>query len=157
MPTQKRVRQEANLECGPGTDATQHLCFMLGKVVRRVVNLYHQPLAAYGMTPSQLFVFSALWMEDGINFSDLANKVAIDVSTLTGIIDRMEKRGLVERKPDQKDRRAVRLFLTEKAKETGPAVLKLARDLDSVVRRPFSQEELDVFEHVMKKLGENEG
>ncbi|MDO8473505.1 MAG: MarR family transcriptional regulator [Dehalococcoidia bacterium] len=135
-------------------DATRHLCFMLGKVVRRVVNLYHQPLAAYGMTPSQLFVFSALWMEDGINFSDLANKVAIDVSTLTGIIDRMEKRGLVERRPDQKDRRAVRLYLTDKAKETGPAVLKLAEDLDSVLRRPFSPDELEAFERVIKKLGE---
>ncbi|GEM_PF-1084886 len=137
-------------------DATRHLCFNLGKVVRRVYNVYHQPLAAFGLTPSQLFVFSALWMEDAINFSDLANRVAIDVSTLTGIIDRMERAGFVERRPDLKDRRAVRLFLTEKAKETGPSILKLAEKLDSVLRQPFAKEDVETFERVLRALGEAE-
>lgn len=119
-------------------------------------NVYHQPLAVFGLTPSQLFVFSALWMEDGINFSDLANRVAIDVSTLTGIVDRMERVGFVERRPDPKDRRAVRLFLTAKAKETGPGILDLAERLDSVLRAPFCKEDVDTFERMLKVLGEEE-
>ncbi|MEW6034463.1 MAG: MarR family transcriptional regulator [Chloroflexota bacterium] len=151
MPTDGRPRQQV-----VEFDATKHICFNLGKVVRRVYNLYHQPLAKYGLTPSQLFVFSALWMEDGINFSDLASRVSIDVSTLTGIIDRMEREGFVERKPDPRDRRSIRLFLTQNAKETGPAILMLADDLDAVLRRPFSQEEMETFERVLRALAEKE-
>ncbi|MBI2957311.1 MAG: MarR family transcriptional regulator [Chloroflexi bacterium] len=157
MPTDKQVQERARQQgLQPKNDATRHLCFKLGKVVRRVYNLYHQPLAVFGLTPSQLFVFSALWMEDGINFSDLANRVAIDVSTLTGIIDRMEKVGFVERRPDPKDRRAVRLFLTEKGLDTGPAILKLADDLDSVMRRQFPKADMETFERVLRALGEAE-
>ena len=155
MPTNKRLpeaprSEDRNLEY----DASRHLYFNLGRVVRRVYNLYHQPLAVFGITPSQFFVFNALWSEDGINFSDLARRVAIDVSTLTGIIDRMERAGYVERIPDQQDRRAVRLFLTEKAKDTGPSVLKLADELDSIIRRPFTKSDIDTFERVLKALAE---
>lgn len=157
MPTNKRL-QEA-----PGSEdrsleyaASRHLYFNLGRVVRRVYNLYHQPLAVFGITPSQFFVFNALWVEDGINFSDLAKRVAIDVSTLTGVIDRMERAGYVERIPDQKDRRAIRLFLTEKAKDTGPSVLKLAQELDSIIRRPFTKSDIETFERVLRALAKEE-
>lgn len=157
MPTDKRAREGTKQQSqAVQYDATRHLCFNLGKVVRRVHNLYHQPLAAYGLTPSQLFVFSALWMADGVNFSDLAEMVAIDVSTLTGIIDRMGRVGLVERKPDSKDRRAIRLHLTDKAKETGPAILKLADGLDSILRRPFNKSDIETFERVLRALGEQQ-
>lgn len=155
MPTDRRIREAPGKVTESSVhDATRHLCFNLGKVVRRVYNVYHQPLAVYGLTPSQLFVFSALWMEDGINFSDLAERVAIDVSTLTGIVDRMEKVGLVSRQPDAKDRRAIRLHLTDRAKQTGPEILKLADDLDAILRRPFDKSDIETFERVLRALGE---
>lgn len=155
MPTNKRLQEAPRSEDhSVEHDASRHLYFNLGRVVRRVYNLYHQPLAVFGITPSQFFVFNALWVEDGINFSDLAKRVAIDVSTLTGIIDRMERAGYVERIPDEKDRRAVRLFLTEKAKDTGPAVLKSAQELDSIIRRPFSKSDIEAFERVLRALAE---
>lgn len=149
MPTNQRT-QDKTAEF----DGTSTILFMVARVVRRLYNLYHGPLSEYGLTPAQLFVFVALWTEDGINFSDLANRISIDVSTLTGIIDRMEKVGLVERKPDARDRRSIQLFLTSKAQQTGPEVLRLAADLDSVLRQPFPKSDIDTFERVLKALVE---
>lgn len=132
----------------------KHICFRLGKVMRRVYNYYQQKLAPFDLTPTQFFVFNALWAENGIRLSDLAERVALDGATLTGVIDRIEKVGLVERKGDPEDRRSIRVFLTEKGKEIAPRVLKFADELDEALRQPFPQRDMQVFEQVLGALAE---
>ena len=69
-------------------DARKHICFNLGRVMRRVYDYYDQKLSEFELTPSQFFVFSALCMGDGITVGELGERVYLDSSTLTGIIDR---------------------------------------------------------------------
>ena len=135
-------------------DARKHICFNLGRVMRRVYNHYDQRLLPFGLTSPQYFVFNALWMGDGISIGELGERVSLDTSTLTGIIDRMERNGYVERKPNPGDRRSVLVFLTPKAREVGPRILEFADELDATLKQPFSQEEMDVFERVLKSLSE---
>lgn len=135
-------------------DARRHICFNLGKVMRRVYSYYQSRLAPYGLTPSQYFVFAALWCEDGVTLGDLGEKVALDASTLTGIIDRMEREGFVQRRPDPEDRRAIRVFLTDKAREVGGQVEPIATELDAELRALFSKEDMETFERVLHVLAE---
>lgn len=135
-------------------DARNNICFNLGRVMRRVQNHYKHSLAPYGLTPPQLFVFNALWTSDGMNLSELSDRVCLDNSTLTGIVDRMETSGLVLRRQDPANRRAVSVFLTPRAKEIGPQVLKLADELDEILRRPFSSAQMDNFEKVLGDLAD---
>jgi len=135
-------------------DARRHICFNLGRVMRRVYDYYEQPLSPFGLTPPQYFVFNALWMGDGISVGELGERVFLDSSTLTGIIDRMERSGYVERRPNPEDRRSVLVFLTAKARELGPRILEFADELDAALRQPFSQEEMDTFERVLRSLAE---
>jgi DNA-binding MarR family transcriptional regulator len=93
-------------------------------------------------------------MGDGISIGELGERVSLDTSTLTGIIDRMERKGYVERRPNPDDRRSVLVFLTAKARELGPRILEFADDLDATLRQPFSQEEMDIFEQVLRLLAE---
>ena len=135
-------------------DARRHICFNLGRVMRRVYDYYEQRLSPFGLTPPQYFVFNALWMGDGISVGELGERVSLDSSTLTGIIDRMEKSGYVERRPNPDDRRSVLVFLTAKARELGPRILEFADELDVALRQPFSQEEMDTFERVLRALAD---
>ena len=135
-------------------DARKHICFNLGRVMRRVYDYYEQRLSPFGLTPPQYFVFNALWMGDGISVGELGERVSLDSSTLTGIIDRMERSGYVERRPNPDDRRSVLVFLTTKARELGPRILDFAGELDTTLRQPFSQEEMDTFERVLRALAE---
>ncbi len=135
-------------------DARRHICFNLGRVMRRVYDHYEQRLSPFGLTPPQYFVFNALWMGDGISVGELGERVSLDSSTLTGIIDRMERNGYVERRPNPDDRRSVLVFLTAKAQEVGPHILEFADELDTTLREPFSQEEIDTFEGVLRLLAE---
>jgi len=68
-------------------------------------------LAPYGLTPTQFFLLTALYEEDRILISSLAQKVALEKATLTGLLDRMERDGLTERRPDSEDRRAIIVHL----------------------------------------------
>jgi len=135
-------------------DARKHICFNLGRVMRRVYNHYDQRLSPFGLTSPQYFVFNALWMGDGISIGELGERVSLDTSTLTGIIDRMERNDYVERKPNPGDRRSVLVFLTPKARKVGPHILEFADELDATLKQPFSQKEMDVFERVLKSLSE---
>lgn len=134
-------------------DARRHICFNLGRVMRRVYDYYEKRLAPFGLTPPQFFVFNALWMRDGITIGELGELVSLDSSTLTGIIDRMEKNGYVKRKQNPDDRRSALVFLTDKAKELAPRILKFADELDATLRKPFSKKDISVFEHVLRELG----
>ena len=135
-------------------DARKHICFNLGRVMRRVYDYYEQRLSPFGLTSPQYFVFNALWMGDGISIGELGERVSLDTSTITGVIDRMERNGYVERRPNPDDRRSVLVFLTGKARELGPRILEFADELDANLRQPFSQEEMDAFERVLRLLAE---
>ena len=135
-------------------DARKHICFNVGRVMRRVYDYYEQRLSPFGLTTSQYFVFNALWMGDGISIGELGERVYLDSSTLTGIIDRMERSGYVERQPNPEDRRSVLIFLTDRARELGPQILKFADELDATLRKPFSRGEIVAFEQVLRALAE---
>ncbi len=135
-------------------DARKHICFNVGRVMRRVYDHYEKRLSPFSLTPPQYFVFNALWMGDGISIGKLGERVSLDTSTLTGIVDRMERNGYVERKPNPDDRRSVLVFLTAKAREVGPRILKFADELDATLRHPFSKGEMDTFERVLRSLAE---
>lgn len=135
-------------------DARKHICFNLGRVMRRVYDHYERRLEPFGLTVPQYFVFNALWMGDGISIGELSERVYLNSSTLTGIIDRMERSSYVERRDNPDDRRAILIFLTPKARELGDRILEFANELDIALRQPFSQQEMDVFESVLRKLAE---
>ncbi|HIE17815.1 MAG TPA: MarR family transcriptional regulator [Dehalococcoidia bacterium] len=134
-------------------DARRHICFNLGRVMRRVYDYYEKRLAPFDLTPPQFFVFNALWMRDGITISELGELVSLDSSTLTGIIDRMEKNSYVERRQNPNDRRSALVFLTDKARKLAPRILEFADELDATLRKPFSRKDITIFERVLRELG----
>ena len=63
--------------------------------------------------PAYLGVLMSLWKKDGLKMVDLGRRAGLEPSTMTGLLDRMERDDLVVRVPDPDDRRAYRIQLTE--------------------------------------------
>ena len=135
-------------------DLGEYICFNIGRVMRRVYEYYDSRLSSFNLTTPQYMVFNALWIGDGITIGELGQRVALDGSTITGILDRMEKSGYVERRPNAGDRRSALVHLTEKAREVGPQIIKFADELDDSIRKRFSARDMVVFEHVLQELAE---
>jgi len=122
--------------------------------MRKVHRYYESNLSQYGITPSQFYVMSAVWERDGSKFKDLAKSLDMDGSTLTSILDRMERLDLVERRNDPEDRRSLLVFLTEEAKQKISEIAHLAEGLDQEIKERFSDEEFATFERVLEKLSQ---
>ena len=131
-----------------------YICFKLSRVMRKVQRYYEANLAHFAITPVQFYVLSALLWNDGVKFKDLAKSVGIDGSTLTGILDRMERGGFVERRDDPEDRRSLLVYMTEKSKDMGPGMIELAEKLDRDIKERFTGAEYDTFMRVLDQLGD---
>lgn len=98
----------------------------LGYVVNHLSRLMTQALgeetASLGVTPGQLPVLMCLWEQDGLTQRELYQRVHIEQATMSNTLSRMERDGLVKRKPDPDDRRASRVMLTAKAKKIEAAL-----------------------------------
>lgn len=128
------------------------LCFQVGRVARKMSKITREKVAPYGLTTTQFFLLTALYEEDGIFISTLAGKVALDKATLTGMLDRLERDGLTERKADPDDRRAIRIYLTEKAEKLRDELTELYHENNSMFLALLNQEERKVFEQVVRKI-----
>jgi DNA-binding MarR family transcriptional regulator len=74
---------------------------------------FQEQLEPFGLTPFHWVVLCCLWEEDGLATSSIGEKLQQVGGTLTGVLDRMEDRGLIRRERDQHDRRVWRIWLTD--------------------------------------------
>ena len=74
--------------------------------------------------PAYLGVLLTLWREDGLKVIDLGRKSGLEPSTMTGLLDRMERDTLLYREADPSDRRAQRIYLTATGREVKTPVLQ---------------------------------
>ena len=74
-------------------------------------------LEKLGLTPPQFYVLATIGYLGGVPFSEIGAKMMVTVSNLTGIVDRLEEKGIVVRERDKRDRRVIHVKLTEKGKK----------------------------------------
>ena len=111
-----------------------------------------EKLAPYGLTTTQFFLLTALYEKDDIPISALAQKVALDKATLTGLLDRLERDDLIERRADAGDRRAIRIYLGQKAEDLREELTELYHKNNSSFLSLLTDQEKKVFENVVSKL-----
>ena len=128
------------------------LCLQVGRIARKMSKVTRKKLASYGLTTTQFFLLTALYEEDGVPISVVAQKVALDKATLTGLLDRLERDNLIGRKADPADRRAIRIFLTPKAESMRAKLTEFYHQNNGMFLSLLTSEERDVFERVVDKL-----
>ncbi len=94
------------------------------KVLRPLVETYFafllksgRHIRSLGLTPSQFDVIATLGDTDGMTCKELSEKTLVTKGTLTGVMDRLEMKGLIERVPSRSDRRSTIIRLTPKGNE----------------------------------------
>ena len=88
------------------------LCFALYTATSQVIRAYRGPLAAIGLTYPQYLAMLVLWELGEQTVKGLSHQLALDSSTLTPLLKRLESAGFVIRKRDASDERVVRVSAT---------------------------------------------
>ena len=91
-------------------------------VARRLRHLTRETLSPWEVTPSQSRALNVLIQHDGLRLSELAEHLRIAPRSATEVVDDLQRRGLVERRPDPADRRATLVAVTGAGAETGRAI-----------------------------------
>jgi DNA-binding MarR family transcriptional regulator len=90
------------------------LCFRLYTLTRLVTQAYHPLLKPLGLTYSQYLVMLVLWERDNLTVGDICQRLMLDTNTLTPLLQRMEREGLVVRTHGLVDGRQTLVSLTKK-------------------------------------------
>ena len=80
---------------------------LINKINKKYTKLQRQIVSESNLTPPQYSILQTLWKSDGLPFKDLATACCCSQSTITGIIDTMEKNKLVTREMNPNDRRSI--------------------------------------------------
>ena len=90
----------------------RQVCFALAVASRTVISLYRPLLEPMGLTHPQYLVMLALWEDEPLRVSELADRLSLEPATLSPLLKRLESAGLVTRRRDPHDERAVAVGLT---------------------------------------------
>lgn len=117
--------------------------------------LFDAMLKPHDMTMSQGWVLVHLVRENGLRQSELADRMDIATVTTSKLIDRLEARGYVERRPDPEDRRSNRVYASEAAKDVVRAMTKIIYEVDEIANAGIPEEDLETTLRVLQRMKGN--
>lgn len=126
--------------------------FKLTHVQNTVFNYFKAKLAPFDVTPIQYAILKCLWVGGSQSPGQLAQAVHLDSSTITGILGRMEKKGLLERQHSSTDRRAVSIQLKPPGAALRPGIEKAIEEANQEVLRGFGAEDYAAFSDALARI-----
>ena len=93
------------------------LCFRLYTASRLITQVYHPLLSLHGLTYPQYLVLLVRWEKDGQPVNDIAKRLHLETNTVTPLLQRMEKEGILTRTKGKQDARQMIVSLTKQGKE----------------------------------------
>lgn len=100
-----------------------------------------EKLSAFDITPIQYAVLYCLWENDKRSPKEIAERLKLENSTISGILERMEKKGLIQRSISKEDRRFIQVLLTEKGASLEKDVLSAVEEVNDEVMSVFSEDD----------------
>lgn len=104
--------------------------FLLTTAQHNVFQYLSQRLAPYDITPSQYGVLNCLWGRDYNTPKQIADMLCLETSTISGVLDRMQKKELIDRIVNVEDRREVQVTATQKGRDLEKPVLKIIEEVN---------------------------
>ena len=102
--------------------------------------------------PSYVGVLFTLWKTDGLKVIELGRRALLEPSTMTGLLDRMERDGLVTRVADVNDRRVQRIYLTDTGREVKIPVLNIIERTFDTVFENIADNELFNLKDILRRV-----
>lgn len=137
------------------TDWELRLGFLIHDVSRLRRSAFDRCLKPLNVTRSQWWVLAYLSREDGMTQSQLAEELDMGKVAIGGLIDRLEKSGLLRRDSDATDRRVNRVFLEPKSKTLIANMRKVSHKMNQTILKGLADEELEATAVTLDAMKQN--
>lgn len=104
--------------------------FLANQLARLMANTLAQALQPISLAPAQFATLVQLWSEEGLTQRDLVERLQVEQATMAGTLNRMERDGLITRKPHPQDSRAQAIFLTPRGRELQTPAVQAAMEVN---------------------------
>jgi DNA-binding MarR family transcriptional regulator len=131
--------------------------FFLAKAYQKSHGLIKKQLKPHGLTNLQHLVLEGLWLKPGMTAADLGKLLILDKATLSGVLDRMEEGGWIERRRTASDRRALKIYPAARAAAKKETLIQLRRNANEHLMARFSLEERLLLKRMLIDLFAEEG
>src|SRR3954469_23725868 len=132
-----------------------YLPYLLNRAGARIATSFSEKIRPLGATLQTWRVLAALHDQDGRRMGDLSETTSIEVSTLTRLVDGMEKKGLVPRRRDAADARAVTLHAAPAGRRLTQRLMPIAERYETVALKGFEPREAEVLKAALRRLYAN--
>lgn len=135
----------------------KEIAFYVNILNSRIKKCFFDRLQENGIniTPEQYLVMDILWANQSLSQQNIADVIQKDKNSVTKIIDSLEKKNLVSRKVDKKDRRINRIELTEEGKALEKITTEVAIKFMNDTIEGIDNQDLNTLVDVMRKLKGN--
>lgn len=135
-------------------ELTQCINYLLTTAQHSVFQYLNGKLSEYDVTPSQYGVLSCLWQREFATPKQISEILCLETSTISGVLDRMQKKGLIDRVINRDDRREVRVVPTEKGKALQEPISKIIDEVNEEVLKYFTEEEVALLKNQLRIIAE---
>ncbi len=132
---------------------TKCINFLLTIAQHEVFLIFSENLSQFGITPGQYGVLACLWKDETLTPKEIANILRVENSTISGVLDRMQKRGLIDRILNPNNRRSISVRATKEGLALKEPVQKKIEELNDLVLRNFSQQEREEILSLLGRIG----
>lgn len=108
--------------------------------------------ARYNLSMGQSYILCALLEEDGSSLTRVGQRANLESSTLTTMVDRLERDRLVVRRPSKEDRRTTHLYITDKGREIGSKIYEEACRHNAAIEAALGDHK-DAWYEIVKRMG----
>lgn len=133
----------------------ENVDLLLREVCKAHTKKVNQVLSRVNLHKGQPMLLSLLCRRDGLPQSMLAKELLITPATVSAMVKRMEKAGLVLRKRDAVDERVSNVYLTEAGRTLSLQLRDLQQDMESIAFKSFSDEEKEVLRGYLVRIMNN--
>lgn len=125
---------------------------LLRRAHQRATQIFLETFEATGLTPTQWAALARLAEEGAASQNHLGRLTAMDPATIQGVIQRLERRGLIDREPDPEDRRRTRLKLSAEGAEMVARHSATGAEVSTITLAPLGDAEAAAFLALLRKL-----
>lgn len=136
-------------------NAKQSFGFLLNDIARLMRRDFNRKVQDLGLTQAQWQILARLTLMEGARQSQIADVLEMQPISVTRILDRMEVAGWVERRPDPDDRRALNVYLTDKAEPILEQMWGLAAETRKVAAAGISVADQEKLFELLQKMRGN--
>lgn len=128
------------------------IVFIMAKSYQKLQGEFKKLLEPYGLTTLQFLTLALLSTEQDVSAADICDRLLIDKSTLSGVLERLDEKDLIVKRPDKNDRRALSIRMSPSGSHMADQLSQIPETINEIAMKSMALEERLLLKRLLKDM-----